>query len=42
MTKRVKNAVTVDTVHTHTQWNLINKNIEGMLYALLKIYIRDG
>ena len=41
MIEKIKNAVTFDTVHTHTQCNLID-NREGMFYTLLKIYIRDG
>ena len=41
MSEELKNAVTVDTVHTHTQCNLINKT-EGMKNALFNINVRDG
>ena len=43
MIEKIKNAVTVDAVHTHThtQCNLI-ENKEGMKSALLNIYARDG
>ena len=37
----MKNVVTIEAVHTHTQCNLKN-NKKGIKYALLKMYARDG